>query len=77
MIVSGYTVGDMVNGNKIIAIWGDVTPVYVLRCGRCNREFTKTQNKMQFYPPKSCGCQIRATHERQMKSCFPRQKRFE
>lgn len=70
MIISGLVVGDCVNGNEILAIWGKVTTIYILRCGHCGKEFSKTANKMQFYPPKSCGCQRRAAHERDMKLCF-------
>ncbi len=77
MIVSAFAVGDKINGNEILSIWGEVTPVYILKCGRCGKEFTKTHNKLKFFPPKSCGCLIRAAHERRMKMCFPRQKRLE
>lgn len=60
-------VGDVINGNKITAIWGTV---YIFDCGKCGNEFTRTKNKVQFYPPKSCGCAIRKQHERMMAMAF-------
>ncbi len=69
----GWKVGDICNGCPIIARDGDV---FTLRCGRCEREFTKTRNKMEYETPKSCGCAVRAAFEKRMKMCFPRRPVF-
>ncbi len=70
------SVGDKVNGNEIIAVGGEVTPLYVLQCCHCGKEFTKTANKLKYWPPKSCGCRVKAEHENRMRRCFPHRQRF-
>ncbi len=62
-----YTIGDNIRGNTIKDV---IDHIVYFTCGRCGNPFERTKARLRYYQPSSCGCCIKAIHDRIMGRCF-------
>ena len=67
-----FQAGQIINGNTVKEV---IEHIVYFQCGRCGNPFEHGKARLRFRLPVSCGCEIKARHDRIMAGCFQEHRR--